>query len=148
MKQFYAKNRGRINARMKKYREDDPDKVREHDRQRYERHRDKRIALAIDAAHARRQRIKKLGTPVRGISVRSLRQLHGDQCYYCSITMQFVRASGREFIPDKATIEHVIPLSVGGTHDWENCRLCCWQCNIRKNNKLAEQWAPGPAAVR
>lgn len=125
---------------MKKYRRDDAEALRQRDRERYERDRDKRIALAVEAAHARRQRFAKLGTPVRGITVRALRKLHGDQCCYCGVAMSFETAVGRKFLPEKATIEHVIPLSVGGAHDWDNCRLACWQCNIRKN-KLVDEWA-------
>lgn len=30
------------------------------------------------------------------------------------------------------TIEHVIPVSEGGLHSWDNVRLACWKCNLDK----------------
>ena len=32
------------------------------------------------------------------------------------------------------TIDHVIPLSKGGTHTWGNVQLACYECNQRKGN--------------
>lgn len=33
------------------------------------------------------------------------------------------------------TIDHVIPLSMGGTHEYANCRTMCRQCNCTKGNR-------------
>lgn len=35
------------------------------------------------------------------------------------------------------TVDHVIPLSKGGTHTWGNVRLACRQCNSIKSNQVA-----------
>jgi 5-methylcytosine-specific restriction endonuclease McrA len=37
------------------------------------------------------------------------------------------------------TIDHVIPRSLGGTSNWENCVLACVPCNARKANRTPEQ---------
>lgn len=37
------------------------------------------------------------------------------------------------------TLDHVIPLSRGGTHTKDNIRVCCWQCNNTKRAKLLEE---------
>ena len=34
------------------------------------------------------------------------------------------------------TIDHVVPRSRGGGHNWENCVACCAPCNHRKADKL------------
>lgn len=43
--------------------------------------------------------------------------------------------------PDKmaATLEHVIPLSKGGTHTWDNVDAAHAICNFRKSNKLPSE---------
>jgi len=34
------------------------------------------------------------------------------------------------------TIEHVVPLSKGGMHEWKNIRLACFDCNRKKGDSL------------
>lgn len=33
-------------------------------------------------------------------------------------------------------VDHIIPLSKGGTHSWDNVRLLCNACNSKKGNKM------------
>ena len=37
------------------------------------------------------------------------------------------------------TIDHVIPLALGGTHRWENVVACCHDCNNRKADRTPEE---------
>ncbi len=37
------------------------------------------------------------------------------------------------------TIDHVVPRSRGGKHDWENCVASCNRCNHRKADRLIEE---------
>lgn len=47
----------------------------------------------------------------------------GPTCTYCH----------REFNENETpTIDHVIPLALGGTSQLENLVLACWRCNHRK----------------
>lgn len=36
----------------------------------------------------------------------------------------------------RATLDHIIPLSKGGTHTYDNVAACHWRCNMVKGNKL------------
>jgi hypothetical protein len=47
-------------------------------------------------------------------------------CEYC--------CSQLNFSPDPFSIEHIIPLSKGGTYDLDNVALSCQGCNNRKYN--------------
>ena len=38
--------------------------------------------------------------------------------------------------PDYPTCDHVVPLSKGGDHTYENIRLACWACNTAKGAEL------------
>jgi 5-methylcytosine-specific restriction endonuclease McrA len=43
--------------------------------------------------------------------------------------------------PDNlATVEHVIPVTRGGGHTWENVVLACWRCNRTKNARDLDAW--------
>jgi 5-methylcytosine-specific restriction endonuclease McrA len=39
-----------------------------------------------------------------------------------------------------ATIEHIIPLCVGGTHTWDNVAPAHAMCNFKKGDSLPEQF--------
>lgn len=134
---YYQENRDDTLARMKQYREDNVDEHRAKDVVRYYRDREKRIALVIDATHRRRALMRENGWE-RGVSRPALRKIHGDDCPYCGITMSFEVFSGYD--PARATVEHILPLSRGGSHTFDNTCLCCWQCNIRKNAKTLDEW--------
>ena len=36
----------------------------------------------------------------------------------------------------RATLDHVLPLSRGGTHTWNNVRAAHWRCNMMKGNSV------------
>mgnify|MGYP001273343832 FL=1 len=48
-----------------------------------------------------------------------------NQCQYCA----------KYFMPDKLTIDHVVPRSRGGKNNWLNLVSACKKCNQKKGNK-------------
>lgn len=50
-------------------------------------------------------------------------------CQYCGET------PGRQFL----TVDHVIPRSRGGTHEWENLVTACTRCNQKKGSLTPEE---------
>jgi len=50
-------------------------------------------------------------------------------CYYCN------KPTGKSY-----HIDHVIPISRGGSNDLSNIVIACAQCNMRKHNKLPHEW--------
>ena len=145
MKDYYAETASAKKEYERTRRLADPARARSYDAMRYERDREKRIALATDATHRRRQRIKE-SEPERGVTRRALRAIHGDACHWCGIAMSFDSVRKGQFRPDLATIEHLIPLSKGGTHTFTNARLACWECNIRRGNRDDATWGDGSGA--
>lgn len=53
----------------------------------------------------------------------------GLKCQYC----------GEIGTTSKLTIDHVIPMSAGGTSCWRNCVTACFDCNNRKRNRTPEE---------
>ncbi len=138
-KDWYAENKADHLPRVKARYQRDIERMRARDAERYERDKPKRIALVVEAGHRRRALLRGADAE-RGITVTALRKRHGDACCYCKQTMTFARGNGRAFVPTKATIEHVVPLALGGHHTWANTTLACWQCNVRKNATPLDEW--------
>lgn len=123
-------------------RDEFPDLVREQDRQRYERHRGKRIALATTTMHRRRARMLAVDYD-ETLTRSNLRRQCGDRCHYCDVQMTFkVYPRGVERPQHLATVEHVIPISRGGAHIRENVVLACWACNMQKKARTLDEWTP------
>lgn len=126
---YYERNREQILARGAEWRARNPGKANE----KYMANRD----LYLENAKRRKANLRGDGSE-RGITVKALRDIHGDKCCYCGKNQVF-NYDGK-YHPDKATLEHVLPLSRGGAHTFDNCRLACYSCNLQKNNKTVEEW--------
>lgn len=87
---------------------------------------------------SQRRRARKRGAECdQGVTVPALRTLHGDSCYICGNTLDFTAKRGTRL---SAEIEHMTPLSRGGSHNFANTRLACHPCNAVKGARLtAEQ---------
>lgn len=47
---------------------------------------------------------------------------------------------GRFIPPDCFTIDHIIPISKGGTYDYDNLQCCCKKCNQLKDDALPDDF--------
>lgn len=47
---------------------------------------------------------------------------------------------GRKILYSDASLDHIIPLALGGLDDLSNIQLCCIPCNKLKNNILPEKF--------
>lgn len=141
MSGYYDANRDSRMAYEQHRRTNQSDHMRALDMARYERHRDKRIELATEHSHLRRARIKKAGAE-RGVTVPALRKIHGDHCCYCGVEMTFIRDKRGTIASNRATLEHILPISRGGAHTWDNAALACHRCNTSKNARTVDEWSP------
>ena len=78
-------------------------------------------------------RLKQYIRPYLSLTVRLSRQnifLRDEHtCQYCY----------KKFSDKKLTIDHVVPLSKGGKHEWTNVVTACSVCNNRKGDKSPEK---------
>ena len=77
------------------------------------------------------RRIKVTLTPFPALEWKDRLDRFGDYCPYCD-------TKGH-----KLTLDHVIPITLGGTNDIWNLVPCCISCNCSKNNKPLWEWKPG-----
>lgn len=48
--------------------------------------------------------------------------------------------TGKKLKPSQGNVDHVIPVSRGGANTWQNMVYCCKELNVKKGNKLPEEF--------
>ncbi len=138
MKALYRKRRDAIKARVAQHRLDNIDAVRAYDRARNDL--PQRRELHAQRTLVRRMRMKS-ATVDRGVTRANLRAQYGDDCFYCGVTMNFARRPRTAPMPPHlATVDHVYPVALGGSHTWDNTVLACLRCNTSKRDSILSDW--------
>jgi 5-methylcytosine-specific restriction endonuclease McrA len=84
--------------------------------------RSERVRLAVPSVIRLRYLVKVPYQRRVNLSRRAVLFRDGSRCQYC----------GR----DADSIDHVVPRSRGGAHDWDNVVAACRRCNLAKGNRL------------
>lgn len=79
--------------------------------------------------HNQRRRDKTAGIPVDRKYIKLLKAAQRNQCFYCG-----------EDMGNTATLEHLTPVSKGGTNANHNIVLACKSCNSRKHDSTFEEY--------
>lgn len=110
---LYSRNAEAEKALVREWRRENPDKHR--------------------AQHSTRRARKYDNGPVESISYFIVFQRDCGQCKLCLLDVD-----KNAVYPDPlaGTIDHVIPLSKGGTHTYDNVQLAHSICNSRKGNRI------------
>lgn len=130
-----AANPEKQRERMKAWRDANPDKIREYSRLYYSSEMNKTRYTAnpdLYAVGTHRRRAKRYGA-TGSFTIQQLRAMRKAQdgiCIYCQI----------QHSPYHLTIDHIIPMSRGGSNDISNISLACRTCNFSKNDKLLSEW--------
>lgn len=150
-KVYYQNNSEKIKRASKKWKKENPEKVKKIERRRrernveYERERKREYyqknkeKMSIWQKHYRKENseqyskyrrnrtARKKNASGDGVMLSELIQTHGSSCYLCN--------------KNSATdIEHLIPLSRGGTNHVDNLRPACRSCNSKKGTKTLEEY--------
>ena len=81
------------------------------------------------------KRKKPLNSHQRRNRIKTLIQVFGNRCVYCNVRLN------REHSHDnQATVDHIIPLSLGGTNFQDNIILACFKCNSHRQSKSFIRW--------
>ena len=88
--------------------------------------------ISIDIIIARTNKKSMIAFMVESIHWKKLAERQGSMlCYLCGKVCNPYGPPS-----DRPTVDHVIPISLGGTHTWDNVRLACMQCNSGKGMKV------------
>lgn len=66
----------------------------------------------------------------------TLFELHG---WVCALCREPINRYLRKPHYMAATVEHLVPISAGGTHTWDNVAPAHYICNMTKGNKLLDE---------
>ena len=133
-KKYYEENRDKVAESQKKYREENRDKVAEIQKKYYKKYREEN-PLKI-RAHRHKRRALKKATAVEPIDLNLVWDDSFGICFLCGTPMD------RQYTypdPRLPSLEHIIPLSRGGTHTYDNLTYTHLQCNNRKLSSLVEE---------
>lgn len=56
------------------------------------------------------------------------------KCQLCG--SKVIRMQGAGYHPRRATLDHIVPLSKGGSHTYQNVQCACYECNSLKGDKI------------
>lgn len=119
------------------WRQQNPERARRLDRLSYERNKEKRIAQAkrwqklhpeIQAIKNGNRRARLANAPGKYTKddIFRIRKLQGDKC---------AMPNCRKLLKGKGTIDHIVPLMLGGSNHPRNLQLLCGNCNSQKHTK-------------
>ena len=140
-KRYYQENKARITelrkARYAKDKEATLAKNREWRDKHLEQHRaqcrqwakDNPVAMRAIIAR-RRAKILEVGGSYSKYDVARLMETQGKECACCSVDLD---SAGYH-------VDHIHPISRGGSNSPDNLQLLCPTCNRRKSNKLPAEW--------
>ncbi|WHP18841.1 HNH endonuclease [Cellulomonas sp. ES6] len=139
---YYEANRERLLAQERARREADPETFRNRRR----RYREANPEKVNEASARYRARRRGAGSVEVGVSWRTVAARDGMCCSYCGVLCN--ESDGRRVAardgalrwvcgPTYPTLDHVIPVSLGGRHCMENAVLACLSCNKRKGARVA-----------
>jgi 5-methylcytosine-specific restriction endonuclease McrA len=86
-----------------------------------------RLAVAVPSVIRLRQFVKVPYRRRAPLNRRAVFARDGHRCQYCGAAAE--------------SIDHVVPRSRGGLHEWENVVAACRPCNVRKRDRLLTETA-------
>lgn len=117
---YRVQNKDSIKERAKRWYEENKD----YSKAWRERNKEKARFTQVNNAHKRRD--KKMGAVIKREEWEELKDFYGNTCLCCKRT------------DVKLTMDHVVPLSRGGTHEIRNIQPLCKSCNSKKHTDTTD----------
>lgn len=89
------------------------------------------------------QRARKHGVYYEPVNRLKVYERDAWTCYLCGIGLVL----SSTYMPNQATIDHVIPMAKGGPHTYANVRACCHRCNSLKTDSIIAAYAAAQQRV-
>ena len=128
---WYLDNREKHLKQCKEWREKNPDRWRDINNAGVKEWRAKNPDKVKSQRYARRVREKE--AHVEHVSIDVLIRRDRGKCMLCGDPVNLTAERGTRRAP---SIDHVVPLSLGGEHSYENCQLAHIECNSKKGNRI------------
>ena len=139
--QYYIEHHEEYKVHMRSYYREHIDEYKVHDQEYYQQHVEERrahireygtsdVGRAVDKAAKHNRRIQG-GSQLTGAVIRDVVEASNGVCPYC----------GKSF--KEGHMDHIVPLSRGGTNDRDNLAYVCASCNLHKHTMTVEEFATG-----
>ena len=120
-REWHEKNKDKANARRKQWNLDNYEKAKLKDKN----YAKNNPEILRNKANLRRARV--LSNGIYEINKKELKKLYAQNCFYCESN-------------EKIQLDHVIPISKGGSHSIGNIVPACRKCNLEKSDKFIAEW--------
>lgn len=151
--QWREKNRDRDRETCRRWAKNHPDKTKMYARRGYENNREKRIRQATEWNKLHPKQVIKQAI-IQNARRRSRKLANGGDGYTSAHWHEVLRRSGGMCAycrtSEAKSVDHFIPLKLGGAHDYRNIVPACRRCNSTKRDNEPVKWITetlGPAAL-
>lgn len=124
LRAYYEANKGEIEAYKKRWRDENQEKVRSWQK----RWKSQNTALVNAATRRRRARLRGLDGDHSASDIAAIMESQEFRCFYCGTSLGDYH------------VDHMTPVSRGGSNGPENLCCACSKCNQRKGTKTAEEF--------
>jgi hypothetical protein len=133
---YEARNRERKNKVSRVWRASNPEKIKGYKRREYEAHGDE--IRARTWKRKQHSRALSFGVEVEMVDKPAIIARDNATCYLCG--------AQHEANSPGLSLDHVIPVTRGGSHTSGNLKVACCRCNSRKKEKIPHElkWFEGP----
>lgn len=143
-KQYALENKEKIKARKQAYRERNKEAIKAYtanyqqvnaEKIKVQKNAYKKANPELIVEISQRRRARKLEAPNDGHTIKDVLELYGSNCHICNepIDLEAPRSTKKEGWKKGLHIDHLIPLSRGGTNLLENVRPSHGICNLLKH---------------
>jgi len=129
-RRYREKKREELRAAGRLERALHPERVAARQRKYIEKDGERYLLISRKNCHARNARKRAAGGKFSEDDVLALQRRQRGRCYWCNLP------HGETY-----QIDHVWPLSRGGSNGPENICIACKKCNLKKNDKTPMEWA-------
>lgn len=130
-KRYYKENSEKVRKRNKCYREENYEEVREREKRYREENRREVLEGKKRYREENSEKLRGMDRRRRELQHHAMRSAPYAEEYVALIAKDPCSYCGGE----REHIDHIIPLSKGGTGDWDNLAPACARCNLSKGTK-------------
>ncbi len=125
-RKYRQENPEKVLQGVQDWRRRNPDKYKDYVKQWEQENKETRRNVYSRHKQVRRALKKTNGAVDSNITTQSVFERDQGICGICRL----------ECSRNEASVDHIIPLSKGGTHTWDNIQLAHMLCNIKKGNRI------------
>ena len=127
---YYQENKEQVHTRNLRWKRANPEKNLEHTYKFRKKHPEKVKEWNQRRFNSERAAGKLTLTTLRKVKEENIKKYGVLTCIYCLIPIQ----------PGQDSLDHLVPVSRGGTNEYENLSIACRKCNSKKRTRTHDEY--------